>query len=310
MISLLAKLVSQTSAVVPDLAQFANLSLSSIVATEHNAYTFLSNANVAKASGYDGIGNKILKLSKEGLHKPLTRLINLSLTLGQYPSCWEMANVLPLFKKDNRQVKSNYRPVSLLPCISKLCEKIVFIELYKFLEKSNFFYRYQSGFRPGDSTVMQLTYIVQKIYNDIEEGHEVRVLFLDISKAFDKVWHIGLLAKLKSVGIRGSLYNWFGSYLIDRYQRVTIQGVNSNWGKIEAGVPQGSVLGPLLFLIYINDLPQGISSDCFLFADDSFLLEKITSPSDSAQKLNYDLRSNSTWANQWLVTRNTTKLRA
>ena len=99
----------------------------------------LSNANVARASGYDGIGNKIVKISKEGLHKPLTRLINLSVNLGQYPSCWKMANVLPLFKKDNRQVKSNYRPVSLLPCISKLSEKIVFIEFYKFLEKSFFF---------------------------------------------------------------------------------------------------------------------------------------------------------------------------
>ena len=152
---------------------------------------------------------------------------------------------------------------------------------------------------------MQLIYIVQKIFSYLEKHHETRVVFLDISKVFDKVWHKGLLAKLESVVIQGSLYNWFKTYLTDRYQRV-----NSGWRKIEAGVPQGSVLDPLLFLIYINDLPQGILSECFLFADDSFLLEKVTSPIDSAQKLNCDLNSISSWAKQWLVTMNATKTKS
>jgi hypothetical protein len=105
----------------------------------------------------------------------------------------------------------------------------------------------------------------------LEKGHEVRDVFLDIYKAFDKVWHKGLLAKLKSVGISGLLYSWFESYLTNRYQRVSVNGSNSDWGETEAGVPQGSVLGPLHFLVYINDISDDISSDCFLFADDSLL---------------------------------------
>ena len=156
-----------------------------------------------------------------------------------------------------------------------------------------FLYKFQSGFRPGDSTVMQLVYIVHENYKALEEGSEMRAVFLDISKAFDRVWHRGLIAKLRSIGAEGNLLNWFISYLSCRKQRVKIEGVHSDWRNIEAAVPQGSVLGPLLFLIYINDLPVTISSRCFLFADDCFLLEKVHSPSDCASKLNHDLTSTS-----------------
>ena len=171
-------------------------------------------------------------------------------------------------------MKTNYCPVSLLVSLSKMCEKVVFVHVYKFLENA-VFYRFQSGFRLGDSTVMQLVYIVNKIYQALENGHEVRAAFLDISKAFDKVWHKGLLAKLKSNGINGSLLQWFESYLTERYQRVAIEGTSSDWAPIEAGVSQGSVLGPLLFLVYINDIADNISSTCFLFADDSLLLDEV-----------------------------------
>ena len=217
-------------------------------------------------------------------------MINTSFRLGQYPSAWKLANVLPLFKKDDRQLKTNYRPVSLLPSLSKICEKVAFFHLFNFLSKIGFFYRFQSGFRPGDSTVMQLVYVVHKIYEALEEGSEMRAVFLDISKAFDRVWHRGLIARLRSIGIEGSLLNWFVSYLSCRKQRVIIEGVHSDWCNIEAGVPQGSVLGPLLFLIYINDLPTTITCNCFIFADDCFLLEKKQSPGDCAAKLNHDLR--------------------
>ena len=132
-------------------------------------------------------------------------------------------------------------------------------------------------------------------------------LFLDISKAFDKVWHKGLLAKLKSIGINGPLLQWFESYLTERYQSVTIEGTSSDWARIEAGVPEGSVLGPLLFLIYINDIADNVSSTCFLFADDSLLLDEVISPIDTANKLNNDLDSISMWADRWLVTMNANK---
>ena len=144
--------------------------------------------------------------------RPLTCLINTSLSLGQFTYLWKLANVLPLFKTDSRQLKSNYQPVSLLSCFSKILERIVFRKLYLFLESIGFFYRFESGFRPGDSTVMQLVYIVHKIHEVLDRGNEVRAVFLDISMAFDKVWLPGLLAKMKHLGIEGTLFKWFVSY--------------------------------------------------------------------------------------------------
>ena len=130
-----------------------------------------------------------------------------------------------------------------------------------------FFNKLQSAFRPGNSTLMQLVYIVHGIYEALEEGSEMGTVFLDISKAFDRVWHRGLIARLRSIGVEGNLLNWFISYLSCRKQRVIIKEVHSDWRNIEAGVLQGSVSGPL-FLIYINDPPATISSRGFLFADD------------------------------------------
>ena len=218
-------------------------------------------------------------LCAEGLCNSFTHLINTSFRLGQYPSAWKLANVLPLFKKDDRQLKTNYRPVSLLSCSSKICEKVVFIHLYSFLDTIGFFSicRFQSGFRPGDSTVMQLVYIVHEIYEALEKGNEIRAVFLDISKAFDRVWHSGLLAKLRSIGLEGNMMNWFASYLSNRKQRVVIEGVHSDWRNIVAGVPQ------LLFI-----------------CGRLLLIEEVCSPSICASRLNHDLASISTWlADGW-----------
>ena len=156
---------------------------------------------------------------------------------------------------------------------------------------------------------MQLVYVVHESYEALEEGSEMRAVFLDISKAFDRVWHHGLIAKLRSIGVEGNLLNWFISYLSCRKQRVIIKEVHSDWRNIEAGVPQGSVSGPL-FLIYINDPPATISSRCFLFADDWFLQEKVQSPCDCASKLNHDLTSISDSAKRWLVTINETQTKS
>ena len=297
---------NDTNSPIP-LVSLSTHSLSVVETDELEVLNLLSNVDISKACGLDNISNRIIKLCAIGIHKPFTRLLNTSFRLGQYPNAWKFANVIPLFKKDNRQVRSNYRPISLLVNLSKICEKIVFMRLYNFLENCGFFYRFQSGFRPCDSTVMQLIYIVNKIYNALERGNEVRAVFLDISKAFDRVWHKGLIAKLRSIGINGSLLLWFESYLTGRQQRVIIEGTSSEWKNIKAGVPQGSVLGPLLFLIYINDIATNISSDCFLFADDSLLMEEVISPVDSANKLNNDLSTISAWSNQWLITMNPEK---
>ena len=163
--------------------------------------------------------------------------------------------------------------------------------------------QYQSGFLPGVSTVSQLTELYHSFCQALSKKDEVRVVFLDISKAFDKVWHKGLIFKLRQTGVSGGLLNWFSNYLHDRQQRVIINGQCSDWGHISVGVPQGSVLGPLLFLIYINDLSKIIqSSQIRMFADDTGLFVTNKDRKLAQVTLNRDLDLISNWAHQWLVT--------
>ena len=237
----------------------------------------------------------ILKICADCITSPLCKIINRSFSQGVFPSLWKFANVLPLFKKGDRQHKINYRPVSLLTSLSKICEKIVFFRLYNFLLDIKCLNPFQSGFRPGDSTVNQLIFITHKIYEALEQGKEVRMVFLDISKAFDKVWHRGLLHKLEQLGVRDPLLKWLKSYLTGRKQRVIIEGQASDWREVNAGVPQGYVLGPLLFLIYINDITTDLQSSSFFYADDTSLLDIFDDPIQTATKLNDDLELINVW---------------
>ena len=149
---------------------------------------------------------------------------------GQYPQAWKRANVLPIHKKENRQLKKNYRPISLLPICGKIFEKLVFDVMYEFLNKNNLTPK-QSGFRPGDSTINQLLSITNEIHKAFDKypSRETRAIFLDISKAFDKVWHEGLIFKLKSNGVSGKLLDLIKSFLSERYQRVVLNGKSSSW---------------------------------------------------------------------------------
>ena len=165
----------------------------------------------------------------------------------------------------------------------------------------------QSGFIPGDSTVNQLTYLYNTFCQALDSGKEVRVVFCDVSKAFDRVWHEGLLLKLEAAGITGNLLTWFRSYLTDRRQRVVLPGVQSNWNNIRAGAPQGSILGPLLFLLFINDIVVDIGSNIRLFADDTSLYMVVDNPDTAAELLNLDINKIMTWAKKCLVTFNPVK---
>ena len=180
-------------------------------------------------------------------------------------------------------------------------EKIVFYQLYSYFIANNLITNNQSGFRTGDLTVYQLLELVNIIHKSFNHKnvYEVRSVFLDISKAFDKVWHDGLIFKLKQNGICGSLITLLSSYLFNRKQRIILNGYSSNYTPLMSGVPQGSVLGPLLFLIYINDLETDIKSRIKLFSDDTMLFSVVYDPLVSAIELNHDLKLINRWAYLW-----------
>ena len=257
--------------------------------------------------GPDSVSNRLLKELAVPLSLPLCNLFNFSLQTGQVPSSWKEANVTPIHKKDDPSEVSNYRPISLLNTIGKALEKIVHKHLFNFFRDNNTLTSLQSGFVPGDSTVNQLVDLYNTFCKALDDGKEVRTIFCDISKAFDRAWHRGLLYKLRRAGITGSLLSWFSHYLQDRKQRVVLPGAFSNWSSVQAGVPQGSILGPLLFLLYINDIVEGIHASIRLFADDTSLYIIVDDPLDAAITLNSNLSRIHRWASQWLVTFNPSK---
>ena len=230
--------------------------------------------------------------------------------IGVFPDIWKFANIQPVYKEGNHQLKNNYRPISLLPICGKILEKIVFDSMYNYLVKNGLISQIQSGFRPGDSSIYQLLSVTANIYDFFENYDETRAIFLDISKAFDRVWHV-LILKLKSNGISENLLTFLKSYLSDRKQRVVLSGINSDW--TGAGVLHGSVLGPLLFLVYINDLTDNISSNMKLFTDDSSLSARVTDVTETHEKLKEDIEGITEWDYQWKMlffsTRLTTALR-
>ena len=261
---------------------------------------------INKAHGHDDISVQMIKLCGDDICLPLLLIFKNILHTGLYPNQWKLANVTPVHKKKDKQTVGNYRPISLLPIFDKIFERIVFKNLYNYLLKNNLISPHQSGFRPGDSCGNQLLSLTNEIHKAFHDKKclEVRAIFLDMSKAFDKVWHEGLLFKLKQNGINGKLLDLFTDYLSNRKQRVVLNGMNSEWSPLLSGVPQGSVLGPLLFLIYVNDLENGIKSKIKFFADDTSLFSVIHDPIISASELNHDLQLIHKWAQQWKMSFN------
>lgn len=300
-------LAESTSSLLPDLSNLDHLPMESIHISPDEVSDVLKSLSVGKACGPDAVNNKILCELASQLSVPLCNLFNASLESSYFPESWKEANVSPLFKSGDPSLVNNYRPISLLSTIGKVFEKIVFKHLYNYLQDHNLLTPLQSGFVSGDSTVNQLTYLYTVFSEAIDSGKEIRAIFCDISKAFDRVWHKGLLFKLQSSGISGHLLNWFSSYLTRRKQRVVLPGVYSSWTTIKAGVPQGSILGPLLFLVYINDIVHNIGANIRLFADDTSLFLVVENPDVAARTLNYDLNTISNWAKKWLVTFNPNK---
>ena len=207
-------LVDDTNVDLPVIDQYVVHSyFSSLQLTPSEVETFLKSLPIGKAAGPDGINNRILRKLAVELSVPFCSLFNQSLRTGNFPACWKVSHICPIHKSGDRSVPSNYRPVSLLCTPEKSFERAVFKHFYNHLHNNNILTSLQSGFIPGDSTVNQLTYLYNTFCQALDSGKEVRVVFCDVSKAFDRVWHEGLLLKLEAAGITGNLLTWFRSYL-------------------------------------------------------------------------------------------------
>ena len=254
------------------------------------------NLKEGKSPGCDGIDNYLLKNIILEIIDPLVYIINLSLSTGLVPSQMKTAKVIPIYKKGEKNDVNNYRPISLLTSISKILERIVYIRTVKFFNMSNIFTNFQFGFRENHNTTHALLTFVEKITHALDTFSHTIGIFLDFSKAFDTINHGILLSKLSHYGIRGKALQWFTSYLSDRFQYVHVNSFDSSMKKIECGVPQGSLLGPLLFIVYINDFYRSSDKLSFiLFADDSNLFYSHPDPNTLISTVNDELKNVSQW---------------
>jgi hypothetical protein len=240
----------------------------------------MENVNINKAVGHDGIPNVVLRNCAKYLAPSLTLLFNYSLDKGVIPKDWKRANIVPIFKNGDKNNVENYRPVSLLCVIGKIMERCIHNHI--FYKTKELLYVNQFGFFPGRSTTSQLLKFYEIIHSNLDNNIQTDVLYLDFSKAFDCVPHSLLVHKLKTFGFHGRLYLWFEEYLRNREQRVVIDGLESKYKTVLSGVPQGSILGPLLFLYFINDIYCEISENChiYLYADDSKIMSTINNYED------------------------------
>lgn len=261
---------------------FTHLSeMEDVMITETGVMTLLSNLNSHSAHGPDGISNHILKLCAIEIAPFLVAIFNKSLDYKKLPNDWKLANVTPIHKDGDRANICNYRPVSLTSVSCKTLEHIIYSGLMKHLNGHDFFTTAQHGFRSGLSCTTQLTEFIHDVAEGIDRGVQIDAVFLDFRKAFDVVSHSLLLTKLSYLGIPSRLLGWIQDYLYARRQRVLINGVTSQSVQVLSGVPQGSVLGPLLFLVFVNDLPSELCSRVRLYADDCVLYRSVTCANDT-----------------------------
>lgn len=269
--------------------------------------TIMENIHPKKAPGYDLITGKVLQECSTKGFKFIQLIFNAILRTNYYPSHWKISQVIMLPKPGKKPEELNsYRPISLLPTLSKAFEKLLLKRMLPILENKNLIPDHQFGFRTGHGTIEQVHRIVKKISHALETKSYLTTAFLDVSQAFDKVWHKGLLYKLKNT-LPYPFFSLLKSYLTERYFLVQQQDEYTHLQPIKSGVPQGSVLGPVLYLLYTADLPSSINTEIATFADDTAVLSLHRSPARASENLQANLNKIEHWLKKWRIKANETK---
>ena len=250
----------------------------------------LSKLSKSKATGLDKISCRLLRECSDLIAESLSLIFNRSIIMGIFPNEWKCAKVVPIHKQGKRNCVDNYRPISIIPTVAKVFERLIYDQVFQYITEKKILINCQSGFRGLHSTVTSLLEATNEWAYNIDHGNVNAVMFLDLKKAFDTVDHEILLGKLNAYGISGMAGNWFRPYLSERQQTCVINGRSSNSRFVRCGIPQGTILGPLLFLIYINDLPNCLTySRARMFADDTNLTYASNNIYDINNKFNEDL---------------------
>ena len=280
--------------------------LTDIEITTESVVKHIRKLKASKSAGPDGFHPRVLKELVNEIAIPLCDIFSKSLKSGELPRQWKLGQVTPIFKKGDRCTPGNYRPVSLTAVLCKVMEAIIRENVMDHMVSFDLFCDEQHGFVPGRSCMTQLLTCIDDWSEALDKGEPLDAIYLDFKKAFDTVPHRRLIQKLKSYGIDGNVKDWIASFLNNRKQRVSINGHTSPWSSVTSGIPQGSVLGPILFVVFINDLPDVVKSVVRIFADDTKLYGSVATEGGRSQ-IQEDINSLSDWSDKWLLKFNTSK---
>ena len=275
---------------------------------EHEALGVIKKMSEKKACGDDDIPMSLIKPIAHLIVKPLTYILNMSIKQNSVPEELKVSRITPIFKGGDKIVIGNYRPISTLPVFAKIFEKIIFCQLYDYLSKNYLLSNRQSGFRPNHSTTTALLKVTEEWLDSLDRGNLVGIVTLDLKKAFDTVDHCVLLSKLQGLGVNGNALKWIEHYLSNRVQYTIVNGIRSSKRNIECGVPQGSTLGPLLFVVYINDLAECLKEcNVALYADDTCIYTEHRNAMSVVETLNKELKAINNWLKVNKLVLNTNK---
>ena len=292
--------IKEPDGAIPTISNRTDSYITNLHVTEEMVLTELSTLNPNKSCGPENIHPRMLLELADIMAAPVALLFNMTIEHGIIPKDWKLGYISPIHKKGSKNVAENYRPISLTSVLCKIIERFVRGVVLKHLQNNGLLSKRQFGFINGRSTTTQLLYYLDKCISTIVEGGVIDTIYLDFAKAFDTVAHRRLLGKLHAYGIKGKIFVWIKEFLCGRTQIVKVNGAQSIPTNVLSGIPQGTVLGPLLFVIYINDILEEVDSDGLLFADDTKIFRAITSKED-ALNLQSDLKNLEEWSSKWLM---------